>query len=123
MTISYDVNHDLKRMVTTFSGNVSAMDIEEHVKRRIVDGTDRYEQIVDLRAAQLVLTTEETHKLAETLAQMASQTKPSLTVVVAPESLNFGLARMVASLTDTEYPLHVVRTIGEAEAWIGWKTG
>ena len=124
MKIRFMVNEEHRFALATWAGSLSDADVLAAYER--LYGDERwqpgFDEIVDLRHAELSRITAEGLRALDTLVRdkTGDYCESFKTAVVAPDDLEFGLARMYELLSE-ESPesVMVFRELDQALAWIG----
>jgi hypothetical protein len=121
MSIAYNRDRALKRIVVGVSGEVSMDDLIAVVNRQAADDAWEYALLYDLRDAPVLhVDADDIRRLVEYVRSAGVGRAPRGPVaVVATEPAHFGLARMYSMLAeDARLEVEVFRTLEEAEQWL-----
>jgi len=115
MAVRIVVDPDQRLASRTYSGVVTSSDLLDSIKQYpTMDGFDpSYDELMDFRQAENISAmVEDIHRCA---VQPAPFDNKSRRVILAPQELVYGLARMYQILGEDVHPnIYVVRTMEEA---------
>jgi hypothetical protein len=114
------IDHEQRLAKRTYSGVVTSHDLLDSIREyRSTPGFDpSYDELMDFRAAEKIeAPVEDIRQCAITPVPFSNDTKR---VILAPQELIFGLARMYQILGEDIHPnISVVRTLEEANRILG----
>ncbi|MBL0713812.1 MAG: hypothetical protein JJV98_08930 [Desulfosarcina sp.] len=123
MPISIKTDRSKDMTLFTVRGTVTLAELTEVLNAYGKTGPTRSE-LYDMRALEGErLSRDEIDALASYIKRFTPTTRPtdSRTAIVVTEDVDYGIARMIALVTEDEVPfrVEVFRTIEAAEDWIG----
>jgi hypothetical protein len=122
MSITYEVDHRMERVMITAIGDVRIEDMAALMMELADKRLMAYAQRFDARAASIIMTAEETRRIVPMIARLRDEHGHARTAFIAEGDVSFGMARMYATLSaDTDTGFMVYRTIEEGDLWLGWQ--
>jgi hypothetical protein len=118
MPISYQIDETRRRIYTRAEGMVTYGDLYAHMNAEEGSDAAAYCEIFDCTGATTNLTAGDVRALASERKAVARRRKAAPVAVVATTDLFFGLFRMFDMLTESVRPIHVFRSVKEAENWL-----
>jgi hypothetical protein len=120
MPIRFTYDRHLKILFTTAEGVVSFVEIQQHLDEESAAKALGYREIVDASDASASLTAEEARKLARCLETMLRHGPFGPTAIVAGNDFTFGMARMIAILSELWCGprVAVFRSVAEGLDWL-----
>src|SRR5215510_12813208 len=95
---TYDPEQDI--LLTKADGHVSFEDIQTHLDQEIAARAERHRELFDATGASTDLTSDEVKQLVSRLGQMMKRGPFGPTAVIATNDMFFGMARMLAILSE-----------------------
>lgn len=120
MPISFTYDPALKILFTTAQGLVTLSDIQNHLKQESEGYSTSYRELVDASLATTDLTADQGRELVLLLKDIAQKKPFGPTAVVTPNDLVFGMASMIAILSELQGgpQVGVFRTFDEGLKWL-----
>ena len=120
MPIRFQYDPVLKILFSTAEGLVSFSDIDRHLTEEDRERALAHRELVDATAATTNLTSQEVRVLVERLRILMQKGPFGPTAVVASDNTLFGMANMLAILSDLNRgpSVGVFRTFDEALDWL-----
>lgn len=118
MPISYNIDHEKRRIYSRATGVITYDDLLAHMRADVGDDVSSYSELLDCTAATSSLTANEIRKLADERKAIALRHPPGPVALVATSDVFFGMLRIFDMLTDEVRPIRVFRTLSQAEIWL-----
>ena len=113
-----DINHTDRRIHAVALGRVTAEDVDHHLKlERHFNGL-LYPEIIDARAANVDLTSDEVRTIVALVREMSVENKFGPTAVIVSTDIEFGVIRMLETLLDDVAAVSPCRSEAEARTWL-----
>ncbi|MDR3402023.1 MAG: hypothetical protein P4L99_05945 [Chthoniobacter sp.] len=120
MNFFHEVDHERRRLITVFEGDVTMKDALQHIEHRAVQGTIGYAQLIDATHSRVVFTPAEADRIAKVMKEHADNGPIGPTAFLANNDSDFGMYRLFGTMTDEAYPVNVFRSWEAAQRWLGW---
>src|SRR5882672_8288007 len=117
---SHHVDHDLQRLVTTWSGTLSSEDVVAHFDQRDAIGATGYDQLSDLRNARVSINTAQVERLAAGILRKAQTCHLGRVAILVGDEVSFWMSRMFSTMVAPDYTVNVFRSHAEALEWLVW---
>lgn len=117
MPFKLDIFAPDRIVVVVARGDITVMDLADLVKQFIDTNTLPYRKIIDITSATSSIGKEELAVIAERL-RSTPLAKPRGPLAIVADHKRGELARLFTSLTSTERPVEVFRSIHEARKWL-----
>ena len=120
MPIRFQYDPTLRILFSTAEGLVSLRDIDIHLAEENRDRALAHRELVDATAATTNLTSEEVRTVVERLCVLMREGPFGPTALVTTDNTLFGMASMLAILSDLQGgpSIGVFRTFDEALDWL-----
>ena len=120
MAIRFRYDPELKILFTTAEGLVTFLDIEAHLEEEKRAGALAYRELFDATQAWTNVTADQVRILAWRLVGMMRTQAIGPTAVITVDNVLFGMASMLAILSELEKgpPIAVFRTFAEGLEWL-----
>jgi hypothetical protein len=122
MSISYEIDHDRRRVTSRAVGAVSYPDMVSHVEAEAREQVLSYPELLDGRGATAMFTAIEARQFVALLERVARDCPLGPVAVVVSNDVSFGMARMLGILLEGVCAIIPFRDIEAAERWLGWRT-
>ena len=121
MPISYDIDREKNLTVFTLSGELNFHDFKSTLDHYRKIGPTSLELYNTSSLSGKRLSSDELNMLTNYLSQYTNVRPPgSKTAIVASDDLDYGLSRMISTLTEgrTVYNIQAFRSMDEANEWL-----
>jgi hypothetical protein len=118
MPISYQIDHEQRRIYTHCEGVVTYEEFRAHMNAEEGSAAASYGEIFDCTDATTNITPDQIRRLAAERQTVAERRKPAPVAMVATNDHFFGMLRMFDILTEQIRPMQVFRRIEAAEQWL-----
>jgi hypothetical protein len=123
--IVHRVDHELRRIVTTWRGSFDLEAVAENCRRSIAEGAHAYPQLIDATAAEIARDPTDSRTLGVAMGRLVHDSQahgPAGPVaIVVGSQVDFGMCRAVATYFEPAGEIRVVYHLQEALDWLGWK--
>lgn len=122
MPIVLTIDHERKRIVGVATGVVTLDDMRAYMAERMQEGVYSYVQMVDARAATLLLPTDKSlfGQAQSARRDLKATEMPRTALVAKADTAMFGYLRQLAiqATLSVGAQIEVFAEVGEAEAWL-----
>ena len=120
MPISYSVDHRRQRIHAAASGALHVADLAAYIAARVKDGVYDYDQLIDLSAATLEVTSSEVlNTFRQAREHLHKKPIPFTAIVAHQGTATYGLARQLATLFDFEgASVYITETAESGSKWL-----
>jgi hypothetical protein len=122
MAISVQANDDRRVLVATATGDLTLAEFQDFVRTARAGDRRGWPLVFDATGATSSITAGQVQALADRVGSSVKREGPRAPVaIVAPADALFGVMRMYQILCESRGVdvIHVFRTRGEADAWLG----
>jgi len=118
MPITYSYDPSLRLVVTVAVGDVSFIEIRDHLDRVQLESWFPVPALVDTRAASADISSEEVRAIVDLLGGLAARMKATPIAVLVPSDLAYGLVRMIGLLLGDRLSIMPFRDVTLAMSWL-----
>jgi hypothetical protein len=121
MPITFDVDHERKRIHAVADGPITYAEVEEHISGENGVGGLDCSELVDARRTVPRLTSGDIRQIVGLLRGLSLNARLGPTAILVPTDYAFGLISMMGMLVDDVCDVRPFYAEKEALAWLGWE--
>lgn len=118
MPFIYRIDRASRFVFTTVLESVSCLDLERHLKKKVLHGAESYRELIDAREVKVKFTPAEVQEVLTFLKKTAETHPLGPVAILVDDDLGFTMMRMISRSVESACAIEVFRNPMDAQRWL-----